>query len=91
MRQLVACVKNTAFVASAHGVFYIPCDPSVDPPLHVLNPDTGRDHLLGKLDNFETHPDAPPLGLSVSPDGGSILYLRHMNDSADLMLIENFR
>jgi Tol biopolymer transport system component len=57
-RQLVACVKKTAFVASAHGVFYVPCDPSADPPLHVLDPDTGRDHLLGKLDNFETHSPA---------------------------------
>ena len=33
----------------------------------------------------------PALGLSISPDGMSVLYLRHMSDSADLMLIENFR
>ncbi len=35
--------------------------------------------------------NAPALGLSISPDGTAILYLRHMADSADLMLIENFR
>jgi hypothetical protein len=31
------------------------------------------------------------LGLAVSPDGLSILYPRNVNDSSDLMLIENFR
>ena len=29
-------------------------------------------------------------GLSISPDGNAALYPRHMTDSADLMLIENF-
>jgi hypothetical protein len=31
------------------------------------------------------------MGLAVSPDGATILYDRLVNDSADLMLIENFR
>ena len=67
------------------------CDQSPDPALHVMEPDTGRDRLLGRLEKFESSPGVLPLGLSVSPDGKSILYLRHMSDSADLMLIENFR
>jgi hypothetical protein len=51
----------------------------------------GRDRHLGTLEPFEPSRDAAALGLSISPDGMSVLYLRHMNDSADLMLIENFR
>jgi hypothetical protein len=31
------------------------------------------------------------MGLSVSPDGTTILYNKVVNDGADLMLIENFR
>jgi hypothetical protein len=34
---------------------------------------------------------SPFLGLSVSPDGKSILYSRSVNDDTDLMLIENFK
>ena len=33
-RQLVACVKNTAFAADRLGVYYVACDPSPDPALH---------------------------------------------------------
>jgi dipeptidyl aminopeptidase/acylaminoacyl peptidase len=99
-RQLVACVKPTAFGAGPQGVYYVACDPSPDPALHVMHPDAGRDRLLGRLENFEnslataevtTQPGVLPLGLGVSPDGKSILYIRHMSDGADLMLIENFR
>jgi hypothetical protein len=90
-RQLVACVKQTAFGVGLQGVYYVPCDPAADPPLHVIDPNTGRDRRLGVLEQFERSPDAPALGLSASPDGTSVLYLRHMSDSADLMLIENFK
>jgi Tol biopolymer transport system component len=100
VRQLVACVKPTAFGAGPQGVYYVACDPSPDPALHLMDPDSGRDRLLGRLENFEnslataevtTQPGVLPLGLGVSPEGKSILYIRHMSDGADLMLIENFR
>ncbi len=90
-RQLVACVQQTAFGVGLHGVYYVPCDPTADPPLHVIDPDTGRDRRLGTLEQFERSSEAAALGLSISPDGMSVLYIRHMSDSADLMLIENFR
>jgi hypothetical protein len=90
-RQLVACVKPTAFGAGPQGVYYVPCDASSDPPVHVVDPATGRDRRLGTLQMYENSVDAPPLGLSIAPDGRSILYLRHITNSADLMLIENFR
>jgi Tol biopolymer transport system component len=86
-RQLVACVRRTAFAAGPQGVYYVACDPSSNPPLHVLDPETGRDRLLGTLEGVMDR----PLGLAVSPDGKTIMYPRTMHLNADLMLIENFR
>ena len=90
-RQLVACVQKTAFGVGRQGVYHVPCDPTADPPLHVIDPDTGRDRRLGTLEQFERSSEAAALGLSISPDGMSVLYIRHMSDSADLMMIENFK
>jgi hypothetical protein len=86
-RQLVACVRGSAFGAGPQGVYYVPCDPSADPSVHVLDPETGRDRRLGTLEHLEYR----PLGLSVSPDGRTILYPRRTSETSDLMLIENFR
>jgi Tol biopolymer transport system component/tRNA A-37 threonylcarbamoyl transferase component Bud32 len=86
-RQLLACVKNSAFGVGSRGVYYVPCDPNPDPPLYLLNPNTGRSARLGRLDGLSER----PLGLSVSPDGKTIIYPRQILSQADLMLIENFR
>lgn len=86
-RQLIECVKNSAFGVGLRGVYYVPCDLSPDPPLYVLDPKTGRNTRLGRLDGLMER----PLGLSVSPDGNTILYPRQVLLRADLMLIENFR
>ena len=86
-RQLVACVRRAAFGAGPQGVYYVACDPSTNPPLHVLDLETGRDRLLGTLDGLVDR----PLGLAVSPDGKTIVYPRQVHLNADLMLIENFR
>jgi hypothetical protein len=80
-------VKNSAFAAGPRGVYYVPCDPSPDPPIYFLDSKTGRSARLGTLDAlFER-----PLGLSVAPDGNAIIYPRQVLSRADLMLIENFR
>ena len=89
-RQLVACVKATAFGAGPQGVYYVACDSSADPALHLMDPDTHKDRLLGRLEKFDNEP-LSLLGLSVSPDGTTVLYPRSVIDTADLMLIENFR
>jgi WD40-like Beta Propeller Repeat len=86
-RQLVACVSQSAFGAGPQGVYYVPCDPTPDPVVHVLDSETGRDRPLGKLEKFVRR----PLGLAVSPDGKTIFYSRRVSGSSDLMLIENFK
>ena len=65
----------------------MPCDASADPPVHVLDVKTGRDRRFGTLDKLNLR----PLGLSVSPDGRTIVYPRLTYRNSDLMLIENFR
>ena len=55
------------------------------PPLFLRDPATGRGRLLGTLEK------ATQFGLTVSPDGKTILYTRMVNEGKDLMLIENFR
>jgi Tol biopolymer transport system component len=86
-RQLIGCVKNSAFGVGSRGVYYVPCDPTSDPLVYVLDPKTGRTARLGRLDGLAER----PLGLSVSPDGNTIVYPRQVLSRADLMLIENFR
>jgi Tol biopolymer transport system component len=91
VRQVAACVKHSAFGVGAQGVYYVPCDAGASPPLEVTDVESGRTRRLGTLEMYENDNNAPALGLSISPDGTAILYLRHMTDNADLMLIENFR
>jgi Tol biopolymer transport system component len=86
-RQLIACVKNSAFAVGPRGVYYVPCDQSPDPPDYLLDPKTGRNTRLGTLDGLWPR----PLGLSVSLDGNTIVYPRQVLSRGDLMLIENFR
>jgi len=87
VRQLVACVKAGAFGAGPQGVVYVPCDPSHDPPIYVMELEGGRARRLGALENLTPR----PLGLSVSPDGLTIVYPKRTNQIADLMFIENFK
>lgn len=86
-KQLVGCVNAAKFAASPSGIYYVACDAGTDPGVHFLDPKTGRHRVLGRLDRYA----AGMPGLAVSPDGTSILYSRLSHDSADLMLIENFR
>lgn len=47
-------------------------------------PATARDRFLGRLENWAR-------GITVSPDGKTILYSKEMAAGSDLVLIENFR
>jgi Tol biopolymer transport system component len=88
-RPLVKCAKSRAFASGAQGVYYVECGSNVAAAVHIMDPLTGRDRLLGRPERYA--PGYDPMGLAVSPDGTTILYNRVVNDSADLMLIENFR
>ena len=67
------------------GVYHFACEAGPSGrPLYLLDPATGRDRLLG---NLETGGG----GLTVSPDGKTILYAKAVGEGSDLMLIENFR
>jgi hypothetical protein len=57
--------------------------------VHLRNRVTGKDEVLGTLEQLEL--GWPVMGLGVSPDGTSILYAKRVRDGGDLMLIENFK
>ena len=90
-RPLVECVRCASFAPAGGIVVYVPCDPSSRPPLRAIDPLSGKDRLLGRLENFP--PGAMHVNLAVSPDGNTILFrgLVGRSRSGDLMLIENFR
>ena len=88
-RRLVDCARASAFAPVARTVFYVACDPGLDPLLHTIELDTGRDRTLGRLQHFP--PDQLGIGLAVSPDGKPVLYRGLVRLGGDLMLIENFR
>ena len=86
-RQLIDCVKNSAFGVGPRGVYYVPCDPpptrrcifSMRRPVEMCNSADWTDY------------SQRPLGINLSPDGNTIVYPRQALLRADLMLIENFR
>ncbi len=88
VRQVLPCVRYTAFIAGPKGIYYVACDAGPDPPVYVLDPVSGRSRRLMTLDKIEYR--MPPYGLAVSPDGNSALYARLGDAADDLMLIENF-
>jgi eukaryotic-like serine/threonine-protein kinase len=85
-RRVLDCVGAPAgFAVGAEGIYHLGCRAYPAPvPLSLLDPVTGRDRLLGKLQNGQG-------SLTVSPDGKTILYGKDVGDGSDLMLIENFR
>jgi Tol biopolymer transport system component len=87
-RKVIDCVGPLGFTVGPAGIYHLGCTArwrAGPVPLYLLDPATGRDRLLGKL-------EAAIGGITVSPDGKTILYLKHrMSEGSDLMMIENFR
>lgn len=88
-RQLVDCVRSSAFATAGHTVVYVGCEPGSNPALHAFDTISGRDRFRGRLEKFE--PDMPHVNLAVSPDGKTVLYRGVTRKGGDLMMIENFR
>ena len=82
-RKLVECAW-WGFAVARGGVYYAACGDGVDAPLHRLDLATGKDRELGTLKRHR-------LGLTVSPDGKTILYTGATSSGSDLMLVEGFR
>jgi WD40 repeat protein len=92
-RQIVPCVGGWAVSTKPMAIYYTPCAArshwgSSNLPLHLLNPSSGEDRVLGMLERFSS---ISLSGLAVSPDGRVIVYDRMVREGHDLMLIENFR
>jgi Tol biopolymer transport system component len=91
--QLIACVVGTAVAVTSSGIYYVPCSASFAPgettPVRVMDPRTGTDREVGRLEQFNIGNMTP--GFAVAPDGKAILYSRIVNAGSDLMMIENFR
>jgi hypothetical protein len=90
-RMIARCVGGWAFAVDPQGVFHLDCRPPEDPlasrvALRHWDAETGRDRHVATLEVGSMG----MLGLSVSPDGRSVLYTNGTLAS-DLMMIENFR
>jgi hypothetical protein len=84
-KTLVPCVRGApGFDVARSRVYYASCVNEGDPLLHVFEPTSGGDLVLGRLDAYSG-------GLAVSRDGETIAYLRAFDQGSDLMMIENFR
>jgi Tol biopolymer transport system component/DNA-binding winged helix-turn-helix (wHTH) protein len=91
-REVISCVRGTAFSVVAEGVYYVPCRTAPgdarDPEVRLLHLAAGRERSVGTLVGYEHR---MPSGFSASPDGRMFLYNRLAGRGEDLMLIENFR
>lgn len=85
-RTAVECVYGLAwgFGIAKDGVYYAGCEPGSS-ALHRLDLASGRDEILGRLDQYW------PTGFAVSPDGQSVLYGKRVGEGSNIMLIDNFR
>jgi eukaryotic-like serine/threonine-protein kinase len=86
VHQLLPCVRKGEYGIHGNEVYYCACSNGPDVPVHAIDPNTGRDRVVGILEQ-----PTGVLGLSVSVDGKTILHNRWVSYGADLMLIENFR
>src|SRR5271157_1763456 len=77
-------VVQLAFTVSDKGIYYID-QPAGETRLQFYNPASGRSTTVARNLGDVSQ------GLTVSPDGRTILYSRMESPVSDLMLVENFR
>jgi hypothetical protein len=87
-RQIVDCVRGTAFAAVRDAIYYIPCQRGSEVAVYRLNPVTGERRQVARLEGYQA---SMPSGFEVSSDGRTILYDRLVSAGEDLMVMENFR
>jgi Tol biopolymer transport system component len=87
-RQVIDCVRGTAFTAVRDAIYYIPCQSGSDIAVYRLNPATGERRQVRRLEGYQA---GMPSGFEVSPDERTILYDRLVSAGEDLMVMENFK
>jgi Tol biopolymer transport system component len=87
-RQVIDCVRGTAFASVRDAIYYIPCQSGSDVSVYRLNPVTGERRQVGRLEGYQA---SMPSGFEVSPNERTILYDRLVSAGEDLMVIENFK
>lgn len=85
-KQVLESVLHRNFVVAKEGIYHIdrPGDDGTC-PLRLFRFAGGKSEILTRIDG------EPGYGLTVSPDGKTILYALFSQYDADLMLVENFR
>jgi Tol biopolymer transport system component len=85
-RQILPSVVSWAFSLVNEGIYFIP-EPGADwkPSILFLSFTTGKVKTVARMSG------RPFEGLSVSPDGRSILFSQVDEAGSDLMLVEHFR
>jgi hypothetical protein len=84
-RQILPYVYYKAFFVSKDGIYYLGVRAEDGLyPLEIYQFSTRTSRLLGKISGRIYQ------GLTVSPDGKSILVSRTADTGSDLMMIENF-
>jgi Tol biopolymer transport system component len=84
--KVLPSVVNRAFFLVKDGIYFIP-EPGIDrkSSIHFLSFATGKVKTLAPMSG------PPGEGLSVSPDGQSLLFSQQDEAGSDLMLVENFQ
>jgi Tol biopolymer transport system component len=81
-RQAIeSAIVRSAFSITSDGIYFIA---GAESHLEFFSFRTQQHRTLTKVDH-------PRLGLTVSPDGGVILYTQSDQSGSDLMLVENFK
>ena len=84
--QVLPSVVRRAFSLVNEGIYFIP-EPGTDrkSSIQFLSFATGKVKTVAPMSG------PPSEGLSVSPDGRSLLFSQMRRSGSDLMLVENFR
>jgi Tol biopolymer transport system component len=87
VHQVADCVQGRSLSDGPDGMYFLACAPDeAEAPLYRFDPKSGRSRLLGMLPASVGN-----VGITVSPDAKTILFVKTVDRGADLMLIENFR
>jgi hypothetical protein len=82
--KLLDCVSGYSFAVVQGGLYYAACGRGPDTQLRLLQPESGRDSVVGTLEKFRFR-------MTAAADGRTFLYASMTRSGSDLMLVEGFR